>query len=815
MNNGDSPTPAKAITAASSADGYRTRARRLPEYSLAAGFGALLLLMLVLIGVGIQHLGAAQGRLHRITHEHMRKIELAMRMRNAARERTLSLQNMLFLTDLFERDVQWMRFNELAVEFVEAREQFIHSALSDEESAALAEQGRLTGLAVPLQLRVADLISSGDLRSANRLLIEQAIPAQDRVFEQLAALQHLQERRADTAVKQAFHESQLTRTWLLLLGSGVFGLGIAIAIVVTRRVSAAEKALAREKERAHITLQTIGDAVVRVGNDGQIEYMNPAAERLLGATSDAARGRRFADVAHIVHDREHDPMRDIVAQALALGATVDGGNDLVLTAPGGNQRAIELVATPMRAAENAVSGAVLVLRDVTEVRALSRELVYQATHDSMTGLCNRREFEHRLGIALDGVRTFGTHSALCYFDLDLFKVVNDSCGHVAGDELLRQLAAMLTTRVRRGDTVARLGGDEFTVLLHNCTLEDATRLAEQLRGAIQDFRFVWEDKRFEIGASFGVVRIAADAGSANDVLRTADMACRVAKEDGRNRVYTLRQNDISIAKRQRDANWVQRIRRAIDEDQFVLYAQRIEPLAREQPSRALIEILIRLSDTTRQIIEPLAFIPAAERYHLMPMIDQWVIRRTFTRLKRHDWSHTPDLAGVTINLSGQSLSAPTTLRFILQQAEASGIEPNRICFEVTETAAVANLSSAVRLMTTLKNHGFRFALDDFGSGLSSFGYLKSMRVDLLKIDGIFIRGIIDDRADRAMVQSINQVAHIMEMKTVAEYVENDAIEDVVRELGIDYAQGAAVAVPEPLETILTRTASPKLGNTKG
>jgi len=504
----------------------------------------------------------------------------------------------------------------------------------------------------------------------------------------------------------------------------------------------------------------------------------------------------------LVHESTREQAENPVMRTLREKRVIHDSDDTVLVAQSGEEYAIELTAAPLRDDEGQLTGAVLVFRDVTEVRALTREITYQATHDPMTGLYNRREFEHQLERTLENIRHGDTGGALCFVDLDLFKAVNDTCGHLAGDELLRQVSLMLRKSVRGQDLLARLGGDEFAVLLRGCSLSKAGEIAEQIRAALRNFRFVWEEKRMAIGASLGVVQVAADSGDLNDILRNADLACRLAKEEGRNRVHVMRPGDLTATRRQHEINWLQRINDAINENHFMLYGQWIHPLATKHSKASHCEILLRLRDGDGQVIHPAAFLPAAERYHLMPMVDRWVLRTTLAALRSLNAQALRRIGRFTINLSGQTINDPEFLPFVVAELRQQPTLGRHLCFEITETAAVTNLSSAVRLMERLRQDGCQFALDDFGSGASSFGYLKNLPVDYLKIDGAFVSNIVSDSTDLAMVTSINQVAHIMGIETIAEYVESDAIREALHGIGVGYGQGSVLADPVPLEEIL-------------
>jgi len=437
----------------------------------------------------------------------------------------------------------------------------------------------------------------------------------------------------------------------------------------------------------------------------------------------------------------------------------------------------------------------------SESRQVKQKLSYQACHDALTGLNNRYEFERRAARLLATVKQDKSEHALCFMDLDQFKVINDTCGHKAGDEMLRQISIVLTNTVRHRDTLARLGGDEFGVLMEYCSIDDAYRVATSLQKAIQDFQFTWEGRIFKIGVSIGLAPIIDDMGSLTDLLKRADASCHMAKEKGRNRIHVYDTEDIEMAQRHGEMQWVARINQALEEDRFCLYAQTIVPLNGSTDKHY--ELLIRMVGAKGEIIPPDAFLPAAERYNLMSKIDRWVIKRAFSLLANNP-ALQKEITFYSINLSGQSLTDPAMLEFIITQLKESGINGNNICFEITETAAISNLYTADRFIMALKQYGCQFALDDFGSGLSSFGYLKNLPVDYLKIDGMFVKDIVDDPIDRAMVKSINDIGHVMGMKTIAEYVENDEIRTILTEIGIDYAQGYGVGRPQAIDKLICK-----------
>jgi diguanylate cyclase (GGDEF)-like protein len=436
-----------------------------------------------------------------------------------------------------------------------------------------------------------------------------------------------------------------------------------------------------------------------------------------------------------------------------------------------------------------------------KVHDATRMLRHQAQHDALTGLVNRQEFERRLNIALEDVKTSGAQHIFCYMDLDQFKVVNDTCGHRAGDELLRQISLILSQRTREEDTFARLGGDEFGLLLTNCDVENALLIAEEMRSMVEDFRFVHDNRMFKIGVSIGMVEITDDMQDLGDITSYADAACYAAKDNGRNQIHLFRHHDDDLARRHVEMEWVARINAAMDDDRFCLYCQPIVPL-QDDNNTIFYEILIRKIDVDGTIILPMAFIPSAERYHLMSKIDRWVIHKTFSVYHQLINSDEPHNFLLTINLSGTSLSDKGLLSYIKEELTLYDVPPQKICFEVTETSAIINLTNTLSLMADLKSIGCKFLLDDFGSGMSSFAYLKNLPVDFLKMDGGFVKDITRNEIDLAMAKSIQSIAEAMNIKTIAEFVEDKETMILLRKMGVDYGQGFYLSSPMPIENAL-------------
>lgn len=553
--------------------------------------------------------------------------------------------------------------------------------------------------------------------------------------------------------------------------------------------------LFHEKERAQVTLKSIGDAVITTDIQGRIQYLNPIAEQLTGWRLEECQGMPLDDVFQIINELTRQPTANPVMRCLEQGRIIDLADHIILIRRDGGEIAIEDSAAPIRDQSGRIIGVVMVFHDVTESRRLIQQISYQARHDSLTGLINRHEFEQQLARVIDSARVDGSDHALLYMDLDQFKVVNDTCGHLAGDELLRQITNLLKSHLRSRDILARFGGDEFAVLLEHCSPQKAAKVAEVLRDGVRSYRFVWEGNSFAIGVSIGIVPVDAHSGSLSDVLSTADSACYAAKEAGRNRIHSYHEDAPAVAKRNSEMRWVSRITQALEQNRFILALQPIAPIGRDHVPNSHYEVLIRMQEEDGSIIMPGAFLSAAERYNMMPSLDRWVISRTLNWLAEDD-ARVQDLEICAINLSGHSFTDDKFLSFVELELERTKVPPHKICFEVTETATIINLSSAMQFIRALRRHGCRFALDDFGAGMSSFRYLKNLPVDYLKIDGNFVRDIDVDPMNFAMVKSINDIGHVMGIKTIAEFVETPSVMAKLQAIQVDYAQGYLIGAPQ-------------------
>jgi diguanylate cyclase (GGDEF)-like protein/PAS domain S-box-containing protein len=552
--------------------------------------------------------------------------------------------------------------------------------------------------------------------------------------------------------------------------------------------------------RAQSTIDSIGDGLVTTDTYGRIDYLNHAAEQLLGRALEDVTGQSFADVVTVVDEGDRKALADPVRQCLTGGVTVTLGRRAVLLARSdGAERSIELTAAPLRGERGEVTGAVVLLHDVTELRGIARQMSYQASHDALTGLVNRREFERRLHESLEIARTGAQRHVLCYLDLDRFKAVNDTSGHMAGDNMLREVAALVKDAVRDSDTVARLGGDEFAMLLVGCPLEKAIQIAEDVSTAIRDYRFVWKDKIFSIGVSIGLVEIGRESGGLEDVLQAADSACYVAKSQGHGHVHVYSSRDEAVARHRGEIQWLQRLQQALREGRFLLYTQPIVAAAPSTDTGPALEVLVRLAGEGGATVAPGEFLKAAERYRLMPLVDRWVVQTALAALGRGALRIASGRS-ICINVAGQTLGDAQFLEFVVECLDRTGVSPSQVCFEVTEAAVVANMDHAKRFVGVLHGMGCTFALDDFGSGLGSFANLKTLQMDYLKIDGTYMRHLERDTVNQAMVSAMIKLARTLDFKVIAEQVEDQQSLDAARKMGIDFMQGYVIARPEPLQT---------------
>ncbi len=573
----------------------------------------------------------------------------------------------------------------------------------------------------------------------------------------------------------------------------------ALLLTALEMLPTSTQSLGSARPRAMVTLDAMGESVITVDAEGHIDYVNSSAATLLGQTFDQVVGKSFADVASLVDESDRRSLGDPVRKALATGGRVTMGRRAVLVPVNGSpERSVEISVTPLKSDAKETLGLVLVMHDTSELRGLTRQMTYQASHDALTGLVNRREFERRLREAMDAAQTGGAAHALCYLDLDRFKVVNDTCGHTAGDNMLREVATIIKEAVRDSDTAGRIGGDEFALLLVGCPLEKARQIADDVVRSVDDYRFVWKDKIFNIGVSIGLVEIGRGGGSIEDIMNSADSACYIAKKQGGVHVHVYSAREEANARHSGEIHWLQKLQGALRDSKFELFYQPIVHARGKDVHGPGLEVFVRLeAESGKPSAPPAEFIRAAERYRLMPLVDRWVVQAVLSALGRGGMKVSPGRS-VAINISGQTLGDAEFLEFVVECFDHTGANPADICFEVTESAVVANLDHARRFIAVLHGMGCEFALDDFGSGLSSFSTLKTLPMDYLKIDGSFISNLAVDSVNQAMVGAMIELSRSLKFRIVAEQVEDQQSLDAVREMGIDFAQGYIFGRPERL-----------------
>jgi len=764
---------------------------------LITSFSAIVIVTFSALALVSFQIKTTQSQINEIVTSNNQKSAYFVQMQQAARERSLSLYTMLNARDEFEYDETFMQFQHFGALFIKARQAVLAMPLSAEENALIELQGKLSKKAVPIQKNIIELLDKLKYQTATKILVTQAIPAQNAVLNELAKLIKLQNKNNHLIVNQLQSTLDNNIVIISLIAVFAFSLTLLISAYVIKHITRTEEQLFFEKELAQITLHSIGDGVITVDKNYLIKTINPVAETLADVKSDDIIGKSILSI----YEGEEAIQRDEINNNLINSGVQRTLFDFTLTQKDGEKFEVEHTIAPIIDQDNTILGAVIILRDVTEMRSMEKRLSFQASHDSLTGLINRREFEVRLEQTIRNAQTEHNIHSICFLDLDKFKIINDTSGHAAGDEFLKQISKTIQSELRATDVLARLGGDEFGIILNSCSIPKAKTICNQIIDTIKSTRFNWGKNSFESGASIGIVPITHLTTSLSEVMSSVDAACYEAKDKGRNRTQVFEPNNAEFVKHRIETTWVQKIKTAIDNNDFELYCQEILAINPNYPTPKTVEILIRLNDKDK-VIAPDSFIPTAERYNMMPIIDSWVVTNTFNFLIDYKEKNNADIR-VAINLSGQSLSDDTLLNLITSRLRKNkSLIKEHICFEITETAAIANMSRATEFITNVKQMGCKFSLDDFGSGLSSFSYLKNMPVDNLKIDGVFIRDILTDSINKAFVESIHNIGKMMGIKTTAEYVENEDILNCVKEMGIDYAQGYHIAKPEPIKNLL-------------
>ncbi len=772
----------------------RPRRSRLRQLILG-GFGAVFLLVAASAGVQLHQVAEFERLIDqgRVATE---KMGIITALIEVARSRTRMTNEMILTADPFDKDALRMGLDAKAGRFAQLRERLVAMGLTPREEALLARNGEYAAATLQAQRRAADMAMSDDpqvLEKAHRMLMFEVFPRQGRIIDNFMELARLQR---DT-VHQATLEAQRRYRRMRVLSAVLFGGSVVLAALVTtlvvRRTGHIEAALHREKERAQVTLRSIGDGVVATDAAGRVQYMNPTAEAITGQRLEEVSGQPVRKVLNARDEGLSRSVADLVHRLVQHGTPVDPSEDVVLANDRGERLHIALTLSRIREVDGHIGGVILSFQDVTESRQMAKRIEFHAHHDALTGLLNRRAFEERVGQALR-LYDEGTH-VLCAMDLDRFKQVNDRCGHAGGDELLRQLSGRLRRLVRQGDLVARMGGDEFAFFLLNTEREHAMELARALVEAVREHPFLWEGNAFRVGASVGLAEAPAGGETGfQDLLRAADRACYRAKAGGRDRVEVadpVAEEDGAGPER----DWLGRVEGALAGEGFTLYGQAIVPFTRRAGNEACVEVLLRLADGGDGPALPAAFLPAAERHGLMPRVDEWVVRGVLERLAGRAEAATV----YTVNLAGQSVAEPGFTDRITRLVRESGVDCRRLCFELAETTALADLDAAHAFMSRVRELGCWVGLDNFGSGLSSFAYLRGLPLDLIKVDGELVQQVARDAGSRAMVEAIQGVAAALDLRTVAMCVGDAETEAALRAIGVDMAQGHHLGRPAPLE----------------
>lgn len=761
------------------------------------GFLAITLILTVLGTIGFVRVYELNTQLREAAQERAYKVNLVEDMLSAGHARFEIAFVLYASNDSTERMRAQRRYVDFVADFDAAREGLIALGISAEEERLMGRVDEVIARIKDVDAKAAQIVAGGGTGSAIWVSVTDVLKINEQLDVALRRLLEYQRIAGFREVADASTQNQESYRFVLLLFGIALGASVLVGWWVTRVIGRTEGALFEEKELVEATLNGLSEGVITVNLQGDIEYLNPAAERLTGWRLADARGQALRAVYRLIELDSRAPLNHPANTPVNQPMTVGDAGHL-LVARDDREYEVEDLASPIQDSDGNLSGAVLVFRDVTSSQEMSRKLVWQASHDALTGLVNRLEFENRLKEAIAVAKSHGKLHALLYVDLDQFKVVNDTCGHIAGDQMLCQIGVVIQDRIRDSDLLARLGGDEFGILLTSCRLEQALKISHDILENLRKFRFAWHDKIFTVGASIGLVTIDGNTRDTTQLMSAADLACYAAKEGGRDRVQVYDPESESL-KHISDMSMVTQINRAIDQGLFKLYRQKIAGLQWHTADSHQYEVLLRMVDTSGNLLEPASFLPIAERYSLMKVIDRWVVRETFSHLQQARARGTLNGTMHTINLSGASINDEEFLDFLKEQFGVYNVPPSSLCFEVTETIAIANLPKAAGLMRNVKELGSHFSLDDFGTGMSSFAYLKYLPVGYLKIDGAFVRDVLSDRIDHEIVDAIIRVCRALGIRTIAEFVEDESTKSRLRTLGVDYAQGYAIGRPIPLE----------------
>ncbi|MCW8933883.1 MAG: EAL domain-containing protein [Gammaproteobacteria bacterium] len=723
------------------------------------------------------------------------KMKLIVELIETARTRTRLTLEMSYEGDAFIKDDISMSLDKYSLQFRKLRQQLIDLGLTENERKIMLAIDESIVPALSQQRQAAQMALSNDIediKKAQKVMIQNVYPLQRKIIDNFMSLLNYQKNiifesreKASVQYKKSY-KLQSTIFIIILLSA------LMVAFYVIRRSFIIEKELFLEKEKAEITLRSVGDAIITTNKDGMVDYLNPVAEKLTGYITHDIVGKPITEIYKAYDQTNERWLADCIMNYLKHGSYNMPSNDIILYDSNDELIDISQTIAPIQDTNDNVLGTITTFQDISKEKLLAKRIEHQAQHDALTGLLNRREFENKVEQSLI-LYSEGTTHALCVMDLDRFKIVNDTLGHTAGDELLKQISAKIQKLLRKTDLFARIGGDEFALFLSNIDQSKAEEIVEKILNEVREYQFVWGNKAFRIGASIGLVDAPAQVSNYENLYHAADTACYMAKHEGRDRFHTVTYDDKNVTEKREQTQWVNRINDALSENRFTLYCQDIIPLHNDRNLKTHKEVLIRMLDKDDKIIPPMAFIPPAERYNLMPQLDDWVIKNV---LKQLEADTTASIYAV--NLSGQSLADNKFTQRTIETLKNKQVQHQRLCFEITETSAIANLQNATEFLSQLQELGCYTALDDFGSGLSSFGYLRSLPINYLKIDGMFIKQIVEDETSRVMVEAINSIGHTMNLKTIAEFVEDKAISDLLKDMGVDYAQGYYYGKPQPM-----------------
>lgn len=774
--------------------------------SLLASFLAIVLAMLLTWFISLEQIERVSGVVSD-SQTVTQKMTIISKLMETARTRTRLTMQMIHTEDIFDRDEINIELDRKAAEFAHDRATLMELGLTDKEKQQFEILNNLIRPALAGQREAAELALSDDaanLKKASHILLHDVYPIQGKVVDIFSVMLNDNKQYIHDSSNSLLEQIAVNRKINFAIFSAIIGISFIIIFYVIRHITTTAKDLHKEKERAQSTIRSLGDAVITTDINGTIEYVNKTAETLIGRPANKLIGKALQDGF-----KAHDKTRNvsIADAAFKLIKTEDMdplSRHITLYSFDDIEYEITVAISPIVDIYGKTNGVIISFHDVTQSQELLKKIQYQATHDALTGLLNRREFESRVSKALALYDDDATH-AMGLIDLDSFKAVNDSCGHAAGDQLLRQLSDYIKPKLRRSDFLARLGGDEFGVFLPNVEIDEAHRVVDSILEAIKAFQFAWDNKHFRVGASIGMIEVPALFTDYNYLYKAVDTACYLAKNSGRNQIKLVHVDDDTITQKAVESDWINKINHALENDGFILCGQAIESLSLRTKGRKHTEVLIRMLDDKTNIISPMAFIPVAERYSMMDKIDLWVFRKICQLIKDTPLDHTI----YAVNLSGQTLSSSESMHMLQTIAEEMELQPGRLCLEITETVAIANIEQARGFMETMQNSGCYIALDDFGSGLSSFSYLKDLPLDYIKIDGAFVKSITTDKASLVMIEAIHNVGKKLGLITVAEFIETEEVLKELVQIGIDMGQGYYFQKPQPLEYFNYRLPLPK------